>query len=308
MRKVHLISIAEPVVLDLAFALKEKGYDISASGTRVSEPDSKRMRDAGIEFHGNGWFPDRLTNDIQFVVLGSTVTQENPEYEKAKNIGLLILSIPEFIFERTKSKTRLVISGSKGKKSILSMIIHAFQQQRMAFDYALSSNIPLLPNRIGLEYNSRIAIIEGDEHVTSALETKFRLEFYRPHIAVISNIDWKQSEEHTTLEGYIGTYRQFTASIEREGKLIYFGSDPTVTKLANDVREDITAIPYGAHEIKETGEGTWLVTRYGDFRVRIPDEFFLSNLNAARLACRHLGMKDTDFYKAVSAYSLTMNI
>lgn len=308
MRKVHLISIAEPVVLDLAFALKDRGYDISASGINVNDADIQRLQEAGIEFRGNGWFPGKLTNEIQFVVLGATVKQDNPEFEKAKSIGLLTISIPEFIFQRTKSKTRLVISGSKGKKSIISMIIYAFKRQHMAFDYALSSKTPLLPDRVRLNYNSRIAIIEGDEHVTSALEARFQLEFYRPHIAVISNIDWVKSEEHSTLEGYIRTYRNFAASIEREGKLIYFGGDTAVADLASEVREDITAIPYEAHEVKEINGQTLLSTRYGDFPVRVPDEYFLTNLNAARLACRHLGMKDTDFYKAISEYSLTMNI
>ncbi|WP_106829915.1 Mur ligase family protein [Parabacteroides pacaensis] len=308
MRKVHLVSISEPVVLDLALALKEKGYDVSASGTNVSDYDIQRLREVGIACPGEGWFPDRLTKDIQFVVLGSTVRQDNPEFEKAKVMGLLTISIPEFIFQRTKGKTRLVVSGSKGKKSIISMIIYAFKRQHMSFDYALSSNTPLLPNRVGLSYAARIAIIEGDEHVTSALEARFQLEFYRPHIAVISNIDWIQSEEHATLEGYISTYRNFTASIEREGKLIYYGNDRIVSELAAQVREDITAIPYDTHEVKEENGQTVLTTRYGNFPVKIQDEYFLTNLNAARLACRHLGMKDADFYKAISEYSLTMNI
>lgn len=308
MRKVHLISISEPVVFDLALALKEKGYDVSASGTNINEQDILRLREAGIACAGNGWFPDKLTKDAQFIVLGSTVKSDNPEFIKAKALGLLTISIPEFIFQRTKGKTRLVVSGSKGKKSIISMIIYAFKRQNMSFDYALSSQTPLLPDRVGLSYAARIAIIEGDEHVTSALEARFRLEFYRPHIAVISNIDWRQSEEHATLEGYISTYRHFTASIEREGKLIYFGNDRIVADLAAEVRDDITAIPYEAHEAEQDHGHTVLVTRYGNFPVRIPDAYFLSNLNAARLACRHLGMKDTDFYQAVSEYSLTMNI
>lgn len=308
MRKVHLISISEPVVLDLALALREKGYDVSASGTDVSEYDIQRLREAGIAYDGNGWFPERLTKDTQFVVLGATVKSDNPEFDRAKAMGLLTISIPEFIFQRTKGKTRLVVSGSKGKKSIISMIIYAFKRQHMSFDYALSSNTPLLPNRVGLSYAARIAIIEGDEHVTSAIEARFQLEFYRPHIAVLTNIDWQQSEEHNTLEGYIRTYRNFTASIEREGKLIYYGGDHTVDELASNVREDITAIPYDAHEVKEVDGQTVLATRYGDFPVHIPDEYFLTNLNAARLACRHLGMKDSDFYKAISEYSLTMNV
>lgn len=308
MRKVHLISITEPVVLDLALAIREKGYEVSASAENLKEDELIRLRRVGIACRGEGWSPERLTKDIHFVVLGATVKHNNPELIKAKELGLLIMSIPEFIFQRTKSKTRLVVSGSRGKKSIISMIAYTLKRQKMCFDYALSSEIASLPNRVGLSYAARIAIIEGDEHVTSSLETRFQLEFYRPHIAIISNIDWTESEDHHTLAGYINIYKRFTSSIEREGKLIYFGEDPVLKGIAEQVREDITAIPYDTHTIIQENEQTLLNTRYGNFPVYLPDEYFLTNLNAARLACRHLGIKDADFYKAISDYSLSMKI
>lgn len=308
MRKVHLISITEPVVLDLALAIREKGYEVSASAENLKEDELIRLRGVGVACRGKGWSPERLTKDIHFVVLGATVKQNNPELIKAKELGLLIMSIPEFIFQRTKSKTRLVVSGSRGKKSIISMIAYTLKRQKMSFDYALSSEIASLPNKVGLSYAARIAIIEGDEHVTSSLETRFQLEFYRPHIAIISNIDWTESEDHHTLAGYINIYKRFTSSIEREGKLIYFGEDAVLKGIAEQVREDITAIPYEPHTIIQENEQTLLNTRYGNFPVYLPDEYFLINLNAARLACRHLGIKDADFYKAISDYSLSMKI
>lgn len=308
MRKVHLISITEPIVLDLAFAIREKGYEVSVSGDFLQESQAMRLRNAGITYRGNGWFPEKLTKDIHFVVLGATVKSDNAELVRAKELGLLVMSVPEFIFQRTKSKTRVVVAGSHGKKSIISMIVYALERQKMSFDYALSSDIVSLPGKVGLSYAARIAIIEGDEHVTSALEARFQLEFYRPHIGIISNIDWTESKDHHTLDGYISTYRNFTASIEREGKLIYFGNDRIASSLAEQVREDITAIPYEPHTVIEENGLTYLNTRYGNFQVRLPDAYFLTNLNAARLVCRHLGMKDADFYKAISDYSLTMHI
>lgn len=306
MRKVHLISVTEPIVLDLALAIREKGYEVTASGKDVSEADLLRLRSAGIVCAGDGWFPSTLTKDIHFVVLGAGVKQDNPELQKAKELGLLIQSIPEFIYQRTREKTRVVVAGSRGKKSIISMIIYALKRQKLAFDYALSSEISLLPSRIGLSYQARIALIEGDEHATSALEKRFQLEFYRPHIAVLSNIQWKATPDHATPEAYLDTYKRFTLSIEREGKLIFFGEDQVVSELAQHVREDITAIAYERHVAEETEGTIQLITRYGNYPVRIPDRFFLENMSAARLVCRHLGMKDSDFYQAISEYSLSL--
>lgn len=306
MRKVHLISVTEPLLFDLALAIHQKGYEVSVSGDGLADVTLARLDKEGCTCHGDGWFPERLTKDIQFVVLGATVRQDNPELIRAKELGLLVLSIPEFIFQRTKEKTRVVVAGSRGKKTIISMIVCALKRQKLAFDYALTSEVPLLPNRVHLSYEARIAIIEGDEHVTSALEKRFQLEFYRPHIAILTNLMWTSATDHATPEAYHTTFRTFASSIEREGKLIYFDGDPVVKQLAQEVREDITAMPYDEHVVIEKEGKTFLQTRYGDFSVYIPDRFFLINLNAARLACRQLGVKDADFYQALSEYSVSL--
>lgn len=306
MRKVHLISVTEPLLFDLALAIHQKGYEVSVSGVGLTDTTLARLEKEGCTCHGDGWFPERLTKDIHFVVLGATVRQDNPELIRAKELGLLVLSIPEFIFQRTKEKTRVVVAGSRGKKTIISMIVCALKRQKLAFDYALTSEVPLLPDRVHLSYEARIAIIEGDEHVTSALEKRFQLEFYRPHIAILTNLMWTSATDHATPEAYHTTFRTFASSIERGGKLIYFDGDPVVKQLAQEVREDITAMPYDQHVVVEKEGKTYLQTRYGDFLVYIPDRFFLINLNAARLACRQLGVKDADFYQALSEYSVSL--
>lgn len=308
MRKVHLISVTEPILSELALAIHRKGYEVSVSGIGLSDDDIKGYEAEGCTCYGNGWFPEKITKDIQFIVLGSQVRAENPELIRAKELGLYVVSIPEFIYERTKSKIRVVVAGSKGKKTILTMIVAALRRQRMAFDYAMTSRSPLLPNRIHLSYEARIALIEGDEHVTSALEKRFQLEFFRPHIAIITNLLWTSATDHQSPEAYHSTFRTFASSIEREGKLIYYDGDPMVKELATQVREDITALPYDQHEVIEKDGKTFLHTRYGDYQICIPDRFFLINLNAARLACRQLGIMDSDFYQAMSDYSLSLGL
>lgn len=306
MRKVHLISVTEPLLYDLALAIQQKGYEVSVSGEAFSESALSKLQEEGCTCYGRGWFPEKLIKDIQFVVLGATVKQNNPELLRAKELGLLVLSIPEFIFQRTKEKTRIVVAGSRGKKTIISMIVAALRKQKLAFDYVVTSQISVLSNRVHLSYEARIAIIEGDDHVTSAIEKRFRLEFYRPHIAILTNLMWTTAAEHVTPEAYRTIFRTFASSIERGGKLIYYDADPEVKSLAEDVRQDITAMPYDRHEVIERNGHTYLQTRYGEYPIYIPDRFFLVNLNAARLACRQLGVKDADFYQALSEYSVSL--
>lgn len=308
MRKVHLISVTEPLVLDLALALREKGYEVSASGDGLTDEVLEKLRGAGCTCKGEGWFPESLMKDIQTVVFGARVRKDNPELSKAREMGLLIQSIPEFIYQRTRSKTRVVVAGSRGKKTIISMMVYALRRQKMQFDYALTTEVALLPNRIHLSYEARIALIEGDEHVNSSFDKRCQLEFYRPHIAILTNVSWSAGTDYATPEAYLSTYRSFATSIEREGKMLYFGGDPTVSQLAEEVRSDITAIPYDQHPVEEREGQFFLHTRYGDYPVQIPDRYFLINLNAARLVCRQLGIKDADFYQAMSEYSLSLRL
>ena len=306
MQKVHLISVTEPLVLDLALALREKGYEASVSGCNLSDNLKETLEMAGCACYGDGWFPEKLTTDIHSVVLGAQVRHDNPELIRAKELGVLIQSIPEFIFERTRTKIRVVVAGSHGKKAILSMMIEAMRRQNMPFGYAVTSKIDSLPNRVHLSDESRIVLIEGDEHSTSALNKRFQLEFYRPHIAVMTGLTWSEETQHNSPEEYLSTYQAFVTSIEREGKLIYLKDDVVVSGLADEVREDITAIPYEEQVVAEKEGKTFLETRYGDYPVRLLDKYFLINMNAAWLTCRQLGIKDADFYQALSEYSLSL--
>lgn len=308
MRRIHLISITDPLVFELAVAIREKGYEVSVSGEQIPSDMQTILEEKDIVFFGNGWFPDKLTKDTQAVVLGSLVTAENPELEQAQKMGLLVMTIPEFIYQRTKSKIRVVVAGSRGRRSILSLMVVALQRQGLAFDYATTSDVVPLPNHLHFSFESRIALIEGDEHITSVLEKRSQLEFYRPHIAVMTNLNWGSSTDHESLEAFMNTYRCFSTSIEREGKLIVYGGDPTIGELVEEVRSDITAITFEEHKIAEHDGKTFLQTRFGEIPVRIPNKHFLVNVNAARLACRQMGINDIDFYHAVSEFTESLHV
>lgn len=306
MRKVHLISVTEPVIFDMSLAIREKGYEVIVSGNELTDSVLAQLHEAGCTCYGNGWFPEKMTKDIQIVVLGATVGKDNPELIRAKELGLLIQSVPEFVIDRTKSKIRVVVAGDQGKSSVIAMIVYAMQRNKVLFDYVLSGKIDILPNRVSLGYESRIVLIEGNEYVTSAIEKRYQLEFYRPHIAVITNLQWSKEKDHNTPEEYLQTYRDFVTSIEREGKLIFYNEDQTLRELAEGVRKDITSIPYERQPLVENDGSFFIHTRYGNYPVWIPDDYFLLNMTAARLTCRQLGMKDANFYQAISDYSMAM--
>lgn len=307
MQKVHLISASEPLIVDLALTMREKGYTVSVSGVQITQETRNRLDDAKCVCYGEGWFPDKLAKDISCIVLGSDVENENPELCKAKELGLLIQSIPEFVFHRTKSKTRVVVVGSGGKQTLIAMIAYALNRQKLPFDYVLNQTIPLLPFRAKMSYEARIALIEGGEQITSTLDQRLQLPSYRPHIAIVTTLAWSATAHHPTAESYWQTYQLFASSIEKEGKLIYNKDDSVVSRLVEGVREDITALPYEPNEVVEKEGSSYLQTRYGEYPVVVADADFLLSLSAARLACRQLGIKDADFYQAMSDYTLSLS-
>lgn len=294
MKKAHLIDINNSFIFDLAIALKEKGYDVSASGEDVPDKRRKRLEETGIVCF-SAWSPGSINNHIDFIVPATHIQPENPEIQRAKELNLQIMSIPEFVYDRTKTKTRVVVTGGNGKKELLSIIIHVLKKQKVAFDCVLNDPIPGLERIANLSYNARIAVIEGDELVSS---------FYRPHIALISYITWKKSKDFPEKNDYLKIFRDFIATIERDGKLIYNEQDEASNGLLPAIRDDITAIPYAIHPIIRENNETFLDTRFGKFPIRYTEKHFLENLNGARYVCRHLGIKDIDFYKAISEMSV----
>jgi UDP-N-acetylmuramate-alanine ligase len=306
MRKVHLLSGEEPFMIDLAFTLCKESFEVSISSEAISPKYLAKIKEADFTCYGNGWFPEKLSKEIVFVVLGSNVKDDNPELKRAKELGLLILSIPEFICHYSENKTRVAVAGTHGKGAILSMISFVLQKQKFSFDYFLTKQIDSLPNLVKSSSESRVVLIDGDEQSTSNMEKGVCLEFYRPNIAVLTTVEWPLIEEESTLALYLSIYKRFVGSIARDGKFIFVNDNQIAPDLTNNVREDITVMGCEAHEVKEEGGFTYLPTRHGDFRIYVPNKHFLLNLNAALLVCRQLGVKDTNFYQAISDYSLSL--
>lgn len=303
MRKVYLIGLNDSFILDLAIALKEKGYEeVTGSDKTLSAENRERLDKAGVNY-SFPWNPGNLDQEIDYVVHAAHITLENTEMQRAQELNLQIMSIPEFIYDRTKGKTRLVVTGTKGKKSMMAILLNVLKRQKIDFDYTLSKPVTGIDSLVSLKYDARIAVIEGDELISSPIRKKHKLEFYRPHIAIITNIIWKETKDSPTREKYTKIFQDFAQTIERDGKFIYNETDDTLKEFAAGIRKDITAIPYTVHPVSKEGEGISLDTRFGKYPIAAKNNYFLENLNGARNACRQLGISDKDFYAAVSEIS-----
>ncbi|MDD2797713.1 MAG: Mur ligase family protein [Bacteroidales bacterium] len=303
MKRIHIISIGNYTMCHLAIALHKKEYIVSGSDVEIPEPQRTLLAQHNLLPEKLEWNADTIKKGIDTVISAPHIDKTNSELAKAYECGLLVMSFPEFIYHETKEKVRFVVSGSKGKSSILSMMIYALNKNKISFDYAALGEIKGVESSVNLKFNSRIALLEGDEFHTSAVETKPLHRFYHPQIVLLTNLIWEQCDEFTSFDDYLTSFKKLVEGIDRDGKYIYFEGDEPLQNLTSKLREDITSMPYKSHDIETMDGVAALKTRFGNFAVNIQDEYFLQNLNGARIACRQLGLQDKDFYAAISEYS-----
>lgn len=288
---------------NLAIALKDKGYAITGSDDEIFEPSRSRLERHGLLPNQIGWFPEKVDNSFDAVVLGMHARADNPELARAKELGIKIYSYPEYLYEQTKDKTRVVIGGSHGKTTITSMIMHVLREAGMKFDYMVGAQIEGFDNMVGLSEETSIAIFEGDEYLTSPIDLRPKFHLYRPHIAVISGIAWDHVNVFPTFEIYREQFSKFVETIERNGHLIFYANDSHVEQVIKATSQSVSQTVYDAHPYFVNLDKTFLKTDAGDVGLKIFGRHNMENISAAQQVCKLLGVSDNDFYKAISTFN-----
>jgi UDP-N-acetylmuramate: L-alanyl-gamma-D-glutamyl-meso-diaminopimelate ligase len=303
MQRVHFIAIGGAAMHNLAIAISKKdNFLVTGSDDEIFEPSRTRLEENGLLPEKLGWFPERIHKGLQAVILGMHATEDNPELIRAKELGLKIYSFPEYLYQQTRSKTRIVIGGSHGKTTTTAMILFVLKQMKIDADYMVGAQIEGFDTMVKLSYESRIAVFEGDEYLTSPLDRRPKFHLYKPHIAVLTGIAWDHINVFPTFENYIEQFRIFTDLMEVQGRLIYFDGDENLNQIAQHIRRDIVPFPYNTPEYEVRDGITYLITKYGEVPLKIFGEHNLQNMNAARLACKQIGVTDEQFYSVISEF------
>ncbi len=300
--KVHLIAIGGSAMHNLALALHDKGFLVTGSDDEIFEPSRSRLAGRGLLPEAIGWFPEKITSDLDAVILGMHARQDNPELLKAQALGLKIYSYPEYIFNQTKGKTRVVIGGSHGKTSTTAMILHVLHLLNIDCDYMVGAQLAGFDCMVKLSESAPIAILEGDEYLSSPIDRRPKFHLYGPDIAVITGIAWDHINVFPTFENYVDQFKIFTEKISPAGTLIYSVDDAEVQKVAASARQDIQKIGYTTFDHKVHDGVTYLATEEGEVAIQIFGNHNLQNLSAALLVCQKLGVEPSDFYKAITSF------
>ena len=294
MTHIHFIAIGGAAMHNLALAVASKdGYKVTGSDDEIFDPALSHLRDAGLLPAEMGWHPERITPDIDAIILGMHAREDNPELVRARELGLKIYSFPEYLYEQTKDKIRIVVGGSHGKTTTTSMILYVLNRLGIEADYMVGAQIEGFERMVRLSDTAKYAVFEGDEYLTSPLDLRSKFLWYHPHVAILTGIAWDHINVFPTFPEYVDTFRKFVDSFEPNGSFIYYRGDENLRAIADGARKDITCIPYDAYD--------------GDVAMQVFGRHNMQNLQAAMLACHCIGVAPDDFYREISTFTGASN-
>ena len=300
--KIHFIAIGGSAMHNLALAMHIKGYEVTGSDDIIFEPSKTRLQNKGLLPAEMGWFTDKITTDIDAIILGMHAKEDNPELLKAKELGLKIYSYPEFLYEQSKDKTRVVIGGSHGKTTITSMILHVMKYHNIDVDYMVGAQLEGFETMVYLTKENDFIVLEGDEYLSSPIDRRPKFHLYKPNIALISGIAWDHINVFPTYENYLEQFEIFISQVSYGGILIYNQQDKDLSTLVENSTNPIRKIPYETPKYYTDKGVTYLVTPEGDMPIEVFGEHNLSNLMGAKWICQNMGVDEADFYEAIASF------
>ena len=298
----HFIAIGGSAMHNLAIALHLKGDSITGSDDEIFEPSRSRLAKYNLLPSEVGWDINRIHSNIDAVILGMHARKDNPELIKAQKLGLSIYSYPEFIYEQTKDQLRIVIGGSHGKTSITSMILHVLSKNNINHNYMVGAQLEGFECMVKLSKEAKIAVLEGDEYLSSPIDRRPKFHLYQPEIAVVSGIAWDHINVFPTFENYVEQFRIFIDKVGRSGRVIYFEDDNVLKEVVLNSSSKAIKIPYCTFPNQIKNGITYVRTEKEEIPLEIFGDHNLQNLNAAYHVCIQLGMKSVDFFSAIRSF------
>lgn len=299
---IHFIAIGGSAMHNLALALSHKGYQITGSDDIIFEPSKSRLAAEQLLPEPFGWFPEKVHAKLDAVVLGMHAKADNPELLKAQELGLKIYSYPEFLYEQSKNKTRVVIGGSHGKTTITSMILHVLDFHGRNVDYMVGAQLDGFDRMVHLTEENDFIVLEGDEYLSSPIDRRPKFHLYKPNIALLSGIAWDHINVFPTFENYVEQFSIFVDSIVKGGSITYNLEDTAVVDVVEKSENTIRKLGYSTPAYEVANGKTLLETPEGPMPIAVFGKHNLSNLAGAKWICQNMGVDEDDFYEAIATF------
>ena len=292
---------------NLAIALHNGGHTITGSDDQIFEPSRGRLHRKGLLPEAEGWYPEKISEGLDAIILGMHAREDNPELARAQELELPIFSYPEFLYEISKTMTRVVIAGSHGKTTTTAMVLHVMNHVGQPTNYMVGAQLEGFDCMVELESGSEFMVMEGDEYLSSPIDRRPKFHLYRPNITVITGIAWDHINVFPTFESYVDQFRTYLDTIEPGGALIYNERDEELVKLVEETSAPVKTFSYSLPAFEIVDGKTFIETAEGMMPLEIFGEHNLSNLEAARWICLEMGVQEDAFYDAILSFTGAQN-
>lgn len=300
---VHFIAIGGSAMHNLAIALSRKGARVTGSDDEIFEPSRTRLEKQGILPESIGWFPEKITSGLDAVILGMHAREDNPELLKAKELRIPIFSYPEYLYEQSKNKYRIVIGGSHGKTTITSMLLHVVNALNLNVDYMVGAQLEGYDCMVKLTEEAAFMILEGDEYLSSPIDRRPKFHLYKPNTALISGIAWDHINVFPTWENYVDQFRKFCEVIEPDGKLIYNSEDATLKELGEEFDTKLDTKAYKTPQYRVSDSGTIMTYDGKEYELQIFGAHNLQNLVGAMYLAESMNISNHEFLQAIRTFT-----
>lgn len=300
-QKLHFIAIGGSVMHNLAIALKQAGHFITGSDDEIFEPSRSSLSKHGLLPTQEGWNPELVNSSLDAVILGMHAKKDNPELLKAQQLGLKIYSFPEYIYNHSLDKQRIVVAGSHGKTTITAIVVHVLNYFNRSFDYVIGARIRGIENTVKLS-DAPVIVIEGDEYLCSAIDPTPKFLKYKHHIGLISGVAWDHANVFPTEEEYLKLFDLFADQTPKSGILIFCENDPMVSIVGNKQRPDVLNVPYKAHPHAVEHGQEFLTAGKERIPIRVFGTHNLQNISGAKELLKKIGITNEQFYEAISSF------
>ncbi len=305
--RIHFIAIGGAAMHNLAIALKNKNYIVSGSDDIINNPSKSRLMKHGLLPAKYGWNAENISKELDAVILGMHAKTDNPELLRARELEIKIFSYPEFIFNQSKNKFRVVIGGSHGKTTIASMILHVMNFNNIDVDYMVGAQLKGFDVMVKITEENKFIILEGDEYLTSPIDLRPKFHLYKPDLALISGIAWDHINVFPTYDIYLEQFKIFIDSIQEKGTLIYNSDDIDLNKIVNKSINRINKIPYNTPAYSVNNNVTYLKANNREIPLMIFGEHNLNNLMGAKSVCQQMGIDEDSFFRAITSFEGASN-
>ncbi len=306
-KRIHFIAIGGAAMHNLALALQQKGFYVSGSDDEINEPSLSRLKNTGLLPEKTGWYPEKITTDLDAVILGMHSRADNPELLRAQQLGVKIYSYPEYLYEFSKHKLRVVIGGSHGKTTITAMILHVLKENKIDFDFMVGAKLEGFDTMVRLTEKSPVIVLEGDEYLSSPIDRRPKFHLYHADIALLSGIAWDHINVFPTYAEYVKQFQIYVDQIPPAGTIVYCAGDNEVVKVVENTSSYCSKIPYSIPPHEIINGVTFLqqpqtLNFVPQTSLQIFGNHNLMNLQGAKEVCSLLGVNDENFYAVISSF------